>query len=99
MSYSFSMKTVSDVGNPNVKYNYAVITTEIENTKPEIIKKRLIDVPHIGINGGFFEEPPGGYTVPPKVMTLFVLKKLKKPIPKKARSLKNLFVQIKPPLK
>ncbi len=56
------MKTVTDVGNPNVKYNYAVITTEIENAKPEIINKRLIDVPHIGINGGFFE---GSYTSPP----------------------------------
>ena len=60
MSYSFSMRTISDIGNPNIKYNYGVITTEIENAKPEIIRKRLIDVPHIGVNGGFFKEPAEG---------------------------------------
>lgn len=65
MSYSFAMKTVSDIGNPNVKYNYAVITTEIENVKPEIIKKQMKSTPYIGINGGFFE---GSYTSPPTTL-------------------------------
>lgn len=68
MSYSFSMRTISDIGNPNIKYNYGVITTEIENAKPEIIRKRLIDVPHIGVNGGFFKEPAEGYGVPPTIL-------------------------------
>lgn len=68
MSYTFQMKTID--ANLTRKYQYAVITTDIENVKPEIIKKRLVDVPHIGINGGFFEKPSGGYSVPPTVLKL-----------------------------
>ena len=65
MSYSFAMRTVADIGNPNVKYNYAVITTDIANVRPDIIKKQIKSTPFIGVNGGFFE---GSYTSPPTAL-------------------------------
>lgn len=61
--YTFQFKKFNQFG---AYYEYAVIRTDLDKVKPEIINTQIKKTPHIGVNGDFFaadnayDKPPTG---------------------------------------
>lgn len=60
LPYTFEIRAVQPAGKPK----FAIIKTELDKVKPEIINTQMLQKPHIGINGGFFAAD-NGYDKPP----------------------------------